>query len=395
MVKRRKRGYTIHRISNLLTRLLAVVAVVGAGVFLIPKVFPALLTLTKNAAVYSAYTNMPQGAISLLEQRFQGQTVPPDEWGANSSSSAPPPSSSSESSSESSESSSDSSSEPEGPIEMPDIPKEYQGTMLEEDLSGHNQGGLIQKGNALIKNYTSLSTDKINEILKKDSPVAFEDTAEPQVLIYHTHATESYEPFDREIYDTRNTWRDTDHNNNMIAVGNAMEEELKAAGIGVIHDKTLNDYPSYNGAYDRSAEIIKEYLEKYPTIKVILDVHRDAIEREKGLIVKPVTEIEGKKAAQLMIIAPCDDGTMDIPNWKENFRFAVAIQDQVEADYPTLMRPVFFSYRRYNMHLGNGSLLLEFGSHGNTLEECKYTASLVGKSLVKLLGGIENEKVVK
>ena len=169
------------------------------------------------------------------------------------------------------------------------------------------------------------------------------------------------------------------------AVGNALEQVLSDAGIGVVHDTTQHDYPSYNGSYERSAETIKSYLEKYPTIKIALDVHRDAIQRESDLIVKPVVEINGRKAAQLMIITGCEDGTMGVPEWRQNLRFAASLQDAVEQDYPQLTRPIFFCYRKYNMDLTTGSLLLEIGSNANTLDESIYSAELIGNSLAKLL----------
>ena len=171
----------------------------------------------------------------------------------------------------------------------------------------------------------------------------------------------------------------------MVAVGNALEKALRDAGIGVVHDTTQHDYPSYNGSYERSAETIKSYLEKYPTIKIALDVHRDAIQREDDLIVKPTVEINGRKAAQLMIITGSDDGTMNVPEWRENLLFAASLQDAIEQDTPELTRPIFFCYRKYNMDLTTGSLLLEVGSNANTLDESVYTAELVGKSLARML----------
>ncbi|WP_368184211.1 stage II sporulation protein P, partial [Anaerotruncus rubiinfantis] len=136
---------------------------------------------------------------------------------------------------------------------------------------------------------------------------------------------------------------------------------------------------------ERSAETIKGYLKKYPTIKIALDIHRDGIQREDDLIVKPVVEVDGKKASQLMIITGSDDGTMNVPKWRENLRFAASVQDAIEQDFPGLTRPIFFCYRKYNMDLTTGSLLFEVGSNANTLEESKYTAGLIGQSIAKLL----------
>ncbi|HHY52704.1 MAG TPA: stage II sporulation protein P [Clostridiales bacterium] len=207
----------------------------------------------------------------------------------------------------------------------------------------------------------------------------------PLVLIYHTHATESFERYDSEYYDTRNTWRSTDNNNNMVAVGAAMAHALEQAGIGVIHDTTQHDYPSYNGSYERSAETIQQYLEQYPSIKIILDLHRDAMERENQTIVKPVVEIDGRKAAQIMIIAGADNGSMGMEHWKQNMRFACDLQNAMERNFPQLTRPILLSHRKYNQHLSTGALLLEFGSNANTLEEAVYSAEMAGRALAELI----------
>jgi stage II sporulation protein P len=370
-----------------------------------------MLSLAEKTALVSAMVNMPEGSLALLKDRFRDKLSEKEAYEDGYYGEAPenreditpynmpyPQMESSASQEEGETSSSSASSEknavPKAPSPATDtthvIPQRYRGTIVQENMAGYREG-LLTYGAGYLRNYTEFSDEEIETIMKKGNNIQLEDTTEPQVLIFHTHATESYEPYDSDTYDTRNNWRTTDNNNNMVAVGNALEAQLKAAGIGVIHDTTQHDYPSYNGSYERSAETIKSYLEKYPSIKVCLDVHRDAIQREEDLIVKPVTEIDGKKAAQLMIITGSDDGTMNIPHWRENLRFAAAVQDQLEQDYPTLTRPIFFCYRKYNMDLTTGSLLFEVGSNANTLEESIYTANLVGKSLGKLLAPVKEK----
>ena len=125
------------------------------------------------------------------------------------------------------------------------------------------------------------------------------------------------------------------------------------------------------------------YLKAYPTIQVLLDVHRDAIQREDGTRVKPVVEIDGQKAAQVMIICGADLNG-NLPNFKQNLRFASRWQDEMETLFPGLARPVLFDYRYYNQDLTTGSLLIEMGGHGNTLQEAIYSARLVGKALAAL-----------
>ena len=267
---------------------------------------------------------------------------------------------------------------------QPDIPAKYQAPLLSENfyLAG---GNLISSGLARIRNETGLSDESLEADLQAGSlSLGLVSTDGPMVLILHTHATESFEKYDSDIYDSRNTWRSTDNHHNMVTVGRAMAETLQARGIAVLHDTTQHDYPSYNGSYERSAKTVRAYLSEYPSIKIVLDLHRDAMQRDNA-IVKPVAVIAGQKAAQIMIISACDDGAMNIPRWRENLRFAVELQNYMEEIAPGLSRPVYLCYRKYNMDLSPGSLLLEFGSNANTLEEAVYSAELAGQALANLM----------
>ncbi len=215
-----------------------------------------------------------------------------------------------------------------------------------------------------------------------DLPLCADGT--PMVLIYHTHTTESYVQGERGYYDSEFNYRTSDSDKNVIAVGDAIAAELTACGIGVIHAETIHDYPSWNGSYSRSAETVSAILEQYPSVCIALDIHRDAISTE-GKILAPVAEINGKKAAQIMIISGCDDGTMGMPHYLQNFHLASRLQQQMEGTYMGLTRPVLFDYRKYNQNLTTGSLLIEVGGHGNTLEEACYAGSLFGKSLAQTI----------
>ena len=206
----------------------------------------------------------------------------------------------------------------------------------------------------------------------------------PQVLIMHTHTTESFEPFEREYYDASFSYRTSDENMNVTAIGEKMKVQIENFGIKVIHDTTIHDYPSYQGSYERSAETVRKILSENPDIKVVLDIHRDAITSENDLIA-PVTEISGKKAAQIMIVSGCDDGTMNMPDYLQNFRLASLFQQQIESDNPGITRPILFDYRNYNQELTTGSLLIEVGSHGNSIDQVRYTGKLIGKSIGKSL----------
>lgn len=378
--------------------LLAVLCAAAFSFWLAFSCSPDWGTLAGQAALASAMLAMPEGSVALLEHRFADKLSPAPS--TDEKEVAPYVTPWTEPEEGKREKPADTEKVPPAPgateplqshnagepRETANIPKQYRGTLLQENMAGRG-GNYLSYGKGWLRNSTETPDSEVLKIMEQGLNIRLEDTREPQVLIVHTHATESYEPLDSAVFDTRNTWRDTDNTVNMVAVGNALENKLKEAGIGVVHDKTQHDYPSYNGAYDRSAATIRKYLEQYPTIKIVLDVHRDAILRADDVTVKPVVEIGGKKAAQLMIITGCEDGTMNVPNWPENLRFAASLQDAIERKYPQLTRPVFFCYRKYNMDLTTGSLLLEVGSNANTLEESVYTAEMVGDALAGLLKG--------
>ncbi len=272
-----------------------------------------------------------------------------------------------------------------GPKPYPEEIESRDGAITAVSFGVIDGDSYINLDNGQVRNVTSVSNEELlaESVLTPDFEI--ELNGEPQILIMHTHATESYEPYERDYYDSSFNSRTTDPAMNMIAVGDRIAAELEAAGIGVIHDETLHDYPSYNGSYDRSRETVRQYLEEYPSIKIVLDVHRDAIERESGERVAPVAEINGKNAAQVMIISGCDDGTMDMPDYMKNFRFAALLQNQLESDWEGLTRPVLFDYRKYNQDLTTGSILIEVGGHANSIEQALYSGELIGKSLVNCL----------
>lgn len=233
-----------------------------------------------------------------------------------------------------------------------------------------------------INNWTELTKEEILSICseKPDIKIEVSPINEPQVLIMHTHTTESYEPTDDGYYDKDYDGRSLSAVNSVVGVGAVIANELAEKGITVIHDGTVFDDPVYSNSYSRSHERVKELLEEYPSIKVVLDIHRDGIEYD-GIRVAPVTEINGKEAAQMMIICGADDGTGILPRYEENLKFAAYLQSNIEEKYPMLTRPMLFDYRYYNQDLTTGSLLIEVGTLGNSMEQTKYTAQLIGEEI--------------
>ncbi len=191
----------------------------------------------------------------------------------------------------------------------------------------------------------------------------------PQILIVHTHGSEAYSMTDGDLYEESDPYRTTDCTHNVVRVGEEMATVFRTYGFQVIHDTTLCDYPSYNGAYDRSKAVVEQWMAQYPTIKVVLDVHRDALVGSGGEVYKMVSVEAGRKVAQVMMVLGTDAGGADHPRWKDNMAFALRLQRNLVKGYASLVRPTVLRKSRYNQQLCPGSILVEVGGHGNTLSE--------------------------
>ena len=267
------------------------------------------------------------------------------------------------------------------PLEGDEARPEGAGAILEKNYPQGSGEKYIPCGSGSIKNNTSVSSADIAAEITNPLPFAVEwNSPDPQILIMHTHATEDYRLSAGLWYRPGDGSRTTDRDFNMCAVGRVMADTLNAAGLNTLHDETLNDYPSYTGSYANSRAVVQQYLSQYPSIKIVLDVHRDAIETENGSRMAPVCTVNGRQAAQVMIICGCDNGTtVSLPNYRLNLRFAAAWETAMEGLYPGFTRPVLFSYRFYNQDLTPGSLLIEIGGHGNNLNEALYAGQLAAQ----------------
>lgn len=206
----------------------------------------------------------------------------------------------------------------------------------------------------------------------------------PQILIYHTHGSEAYTQTETSRYQESDSYRTTDCEKNVVRVGEEMANVFRAQGFEVIHDTTLYDYPAYSGAYERSRAGVEHWLEQYPTIRFVLDVHRDALISQDGAAYKLVAQEGEVKAAQVMFVVG-SGGSAEHSNWQENLTLAVKLQLALTHRYNQLARPITLRASRFNQHLSKGSLLVEVGGHGNTLEEAveggKLFARTVGAAL--------------
>ena len=230
-----------------------------------------------------------------------------------------------------------------------------------------------------LHNYCGYSVD-IPAMLQQ--PLQWDLTGdEPTVLILHTHGTESYKEQQSASY------RSEDIHTNVVSVGTYLAQLLEQAGISVLHDQQLHDKPSYNGAYTQSRESVQAYLDQYPSIRLVLDLHRDSIEDSSGQQVAYTLSTSQGSAAKLMLVMGTDAGGLSYPNWKENLSLAVKLQAQLEKNNPGLCRPISFRSSRFNQDLSPGAVLVEMGSAGNTRQEALRAAELLATAIVNLSHG--------
>lgn len=256
------------------------------------------------------------------------------------------------------------------------------------------QGGgtIVSYGNLQIQTKIpkSFYSPDIKALLNQGSDLTIYDKSKPTVLIYHSHTTEAYSLLDTGYYISSDA-RSNNSARNMVRVGDDLAAYLEKQGFNVIHDRTIHD-KDYTKSYDNSRVTIEKHLEQYPSIEVTIDVHRDDITYSNKTKVKPTAKINGKKAARMMIISGCEyNRVKNFPDWEENLKFDLQVQNKVNELYPGLMRPILFSERKYNMYETHYSFLLEVGTDANTLDEACYSARLFGNALGQLL----NEKYVK
>lgn len=225
--------------------------------------------------------------------------------------------------------------------------------------------------------FNNATTYPLNIEELKNEPLRF---VNPTVLIVHTHTSEGYS-------DTPDA-RSTDNTKNVVAIGEIIKERLQAQGIKVIHDTTQNDYPAYNGSYNKALGVIKRNIAENPDIQVVLDVHRDYTARtENGVETQliPTAEVNGRKASQVMLVVGTDNSGLTHPEWKHNLAFAVKINEEVDKISESIMRPINIRKERFNQHMTKGSLIIEVGSASNSLAESKAAAEHIGDAVASVL----------
>ena len=235
-----------------------------------------------------------------------------------------------------------------------------------------------------VSNLSGISVDA--ETLSREKIDIALTGSGPQVLIIHTHTTESFTDPGKSGYTLSDSDRSTDSEKNMVAVGKVIKETLEGEGIEVIHDTTVHDYPSFSGAYTRSMVTVEKNLKEHPTIKLVLDVHRDGIVGKDGTKLKVLANINGKNAAQCMFVVG-SNALLQHDNWILNMRLACNLQKYANENYPGLMRAINLRKERFNQQVPARSIIIEVGSNGNTLEEARCGAELMAKTVAAVLKG--------
>ena len=215
----------------------------------------------------------------------------------------------------------------------------------------------------------------ISEQLNENVKMPTFTGGEPAILIYHTHTTECYRN-EEGIINTE------DESQNVVAVGEAMKKVFEAAGYKTIHLKTVLNR-DFSKAYPTARAAVEKVLEEYPSIQVVLDVHRDSIS-SNGVDYYPVTKVDGKEAAQIMFVCGTDAKGLSHPQWRKNFTYALQLSRKMGELYGELSRPVNLRRDRFNTHFTPYTLLVEVGSSANTLSQAIYGGELTAKAMIEL-----------
>ena len=265
------------------------------------------------------------------------------------------------------------------PMEQAEAAPEQETADSGEILETTIQGGLS------VNNATAYWVD-VTEILSAGPGLSLPQ-GKPQILIIHTHSSEAYTQAGLDRYEPSDTNRTENTEFNIVRIGDELTEIFQQAGLNVIHDRGIYDYPSYTGSYTRSGQAIEQYLRDYPSIQMVIDIHRDALGTD-DVVYKTMAEEDGVCASQVMLLIGTDESGLEHPNWRQNLAVALYMQNAVNARHPTLMRPIALVQQRYNQHLSPGSMILEVGSNGNTLQEALAAIRLFGQAAAPALAAL-------
>ncbi len=233
---------------------------------------------------------------------------------------------------------------------------------------------IVSSGKINIKNETGFKID-IKKLLNEPLKLA-PNKIGPKIFIYHTHTTECFLKSADEIGKSNTPSRTTNNKYNVVRVGDALINNLKKYNIGVLHNTTIHD-ADYNSSYVKSLNTLTGYVDKYPSLKMAIDLHRDAAGDGK---LRAVKKINGKNVAEIMFVIGTD-AKLSNPRWKENLKLAIKVQARLNEICPGIAKPIYVSKNRYNQHLMNGSVIVEIGGDGNVIDECVRSTSYLAEAI--------------
>lgn len=183
---------------------------------------------------------------------------------------------------------------------------------------------MFKHGKVKIYNQTdyTLTEDMLNTDISIDNK---------NIILFSTHSCESYTASEKYPYTPTGTFRTTDLNFTVTRVATELDNYLKQYNYNVIHSTDYHDYPAYNGSYTRSLQTVENLL-KTTSADIIMDVHRDAIGSRSDYA--PTVKIGDDEAAQIMFVIGTNNGGLWHPNWNQNLKFAIKIQEKAEEMYP-------------------------------------------------------------
>ena len=276
-------------------------------------------------------------------------------------------------------------------VRYPDAPVSQMATTPSETIptEGENfQGISLTEEDLDLIEVNNLTDYSLPEQALLTSPLAWNLTeGGPKVLILHTHTTESYTRQPGEIYEEDSAYRTFNAAYNMVSIGKELAQVLEQGGISVLHDQTYHDYPSYSDSYPDARQTIESYLEAYPSIEVVIDLHRDALDLEQDPQLSTMATVNGEKSAQLMLVAGTDTN-VSYENWEKNLAVGMKLTAVLEQMYPGITRPIQLRQKRFNLDMTEGSLLVEVGANGDTHQEALVAVRALGEALVAMAKGV-------
>lgn len=254
-----------------------------------------------------------------------------------------------------------------------------------EEIADAPQAVALTLSGAAVKNRTGIDVD-LDALAAEGLDLRLE-AGQPQVLIFHTHSSEAYTQDEYDRYEASDPYRTEDKRYSVIRVGDTLAEKLESYGLTVLHDREIYDYPSYTGSYTRSGAAVEQYLKDYPSIRIVIDLHRDAI-GSGDVVYKTNATLDGRSSAQVMLLVGTGENGLWHPYWRENLKLAMYLKAAADEAYPSLARPIELVSERYNQQLSTGMMILEVGSSGNTLREALTAIELFGETTGSALGAL-------